>query len=50
MNNSGVLKGMILAFVIVYLISPLDAMPGSPVDDLIVLMIGMAAKKTIGTA
>jgi uncharacterized membrane protein YkvA (DUF1232 family) len=48
MNNS-VLKGMILALVIVYIVSPIDACPG-PVDDLIVLILGVAARKSIGSS
>lgn len=37
-------KGMILLLVILYIISPIDACPG-PIDDLIVLLIGLAAQK-----
>ena len=35
---------MILVLMILYIVSPIDACPGS-VDDLIVLIIGMAARK-----
>ncbi len=42
MNNLG--KGMILVLMILYIVSPIDACPG-PIDDLIVLMIGLAASK-----
>ena len=45
---NGVVKGMLLVLVILYIISPVDACPG-PVDDLIVLIIGLAARKKIGT-
>lgn len=41
---SSISKGMILLLVILYLISPIDACPG-PIDDLIVLLIGLAAQK-----
>ena len=41
---SDVGKGMILVLMILYIVSPIDACPG-PIDDLIVLIIGMAARK-----
>lgn len=41
---NGVAKGMILVLMIMYIVSPIDACPG-PIDDLIVLFIGMAARK-----
>lgn len=41
---NGVMKGMLIMLVILYVVSPLDAMPG-PVDDLIVILLGMAAQK-----
>ena len=41
---SGVMKGMFLVLMILYIVSPLDACPG-PVDDIIVLLICMAATK-----
>lgn len=44
---SDVAKGMILVLMILYIFSPVDACPG-PIDDLIVLSIGLAAKKRIG--
>lgn len=44
---SDVAKGMILVLMILYLLSPIDACPG-PIDDLIVLVIGMAARRRIG--
>lgn len=46
MNNS-VLKGMILVVMILYIVSPIDACPGS-IDDIIVLLLGIAAQKGIG--
>lgn len=42
MNDFG--KGMILVLMILYIVSPIDACPG-PIDDLIVLIIGLAARK-----
>lgn len=44
---SDVAKGMILVLMILYLLSPIDACPGL-IDDLIVLVIGMAARRRIG--
>ena len=41
-----VVKGMLLILVILYIVSPIDACPG-PVDDLIVALIGFAARKGI---
>lgn len=41
---NGVMKGMILVLMILYIVSPIDACPG-PVDDIIVLLIGLAATK-----
>ena len=38
------LKGMLLVFVILYVVSPLDACPG-PIDDLILLLITWAANR-----
>ncbi len=43
------LKGMILVLMIIYIVSPIDACPG-PIDDLIVLFMGVAARKELGTA
>ena len=39
-----VMKRMILVLMIMYIVSPLDACPG-PLDDIIVLLIGSAARK-----
>ena len=41
---SDVMKGMILVLMILYIVSPIDACLG-PIDDLIVLFIGIAARK-----
>ncbi len=45
---NGVAKGMLLVLVFLYIVSPLDLCPG-PIDDLIVLMLGIAAQKMIGS-
>ena len=45
---SDVAKGMILVLMILYIVSPIDACPG-PIDDLVVLFIGLAARKRIRT-
>lgn len=41
-------KGMLIILVLLYIISPIDACPGSPVDDIIVLLLGIAANKNRG--
>lgn len=43
---SNIAKGMLLVLIILYVVSPVDLCPG-PVDDLIVLLIGIAAQKGI---
>lgn len=43
---SNVAKGMILVLMILYIVSPIDACPG-PIDDIIVLLIGLAARKGV---
>ena len=40
----GVMKGVILVLMVLYIVSPIDACPG-PIDDIIVLVIGLAATK-----
>ena len=42
--DSSVVKGMLIVIVILYIISPVDLMPG-PIDDIIVLLLGTAAQK-----
>lgn len=41
---SDVVKGMFIILAILYIVSPIDLAPG-PVDDAIVLLMGLAAKK-----
>lgn len=44
MNN--VIKGMIIVVILIYLLSPIDACPG-PVDDLIAMLLGLAATRKL---
>ncbi len=44
-----VMKGMILVLMVLYIVSPIDFCPG-PVDDLIVLLAGLASRKRIGSS
>ena len=46
MNN--VMKGIIIMAVIIYIVSPIDIAPG-PIDDILVLLMGIAASKKIST-
>ena len=46
MNN--ILKGMLIVIVILYVVSPVDFMPG-PIDDIIAILLGAAANKKIGS-
>ena len=41
---SGIMKGMLLILMVLYIVSPIDACPG-PIDDIIVLLIGIVATK-----
>ena len=43
---NGMTKGMLIVLVILYVLSPLDFCPG-PVDDIIVILLGLAAQKRI---
>ena len=44
--NSDFLKTLVLVVVILYIVSPLDACPG-PIDDIIVAILGIAARKRL---
>ncbi len=44
--EQGLMKGMLIILVILYVVSPLDLCPG-PIDDIIVVLLGLAAKKRI---
>ena len=39
-------KGMLIVLITLYIVSPLDGCPG-PIDDLIVLLVGIAAQKAL---
>lgn len=39
-----VMKGMLIILILLYIISPVDLCPG-PVDDIIVLLLGVSASK-----
>lgn len=41
---NGAAKGMLMTLMIIYILFPVDACPG-PIDDLLVLIIGIAASK-----
>jgi uncharacterized membrane protein YkvA (DUF1232 family) len=43
-----VTKGMLIILILLYIVSPIDICPGSPVDDIIVLLLGIAANKNRG--
>ena len=43
------IKGMLLILMILYVVWPFDLMVG-PIDDIIVIFAGLAARKKIGTA
>jgi uncharacterized membrane protein YkvA (DUF1232 family) len=47
MNNF--IKMLILVAVLLYVISPIDAVPG-PIDDVIVTLLGLAARKHLSAA
>lgn len=41
---NGIMKGIVLMAVVMYIVSPVDVAPG-PIDDILVLLIGLAARK-----
>lgn len=43
MNNK-VVKALIFIFMMIYVVSPVDLVPG-PIDDMIVILLSMAAQK-----
>ena len=43
-----VMKGIIILAVIIYIVSPIDIAPGT-IDDILVLLMGIAASKKIST-
>jgi len=44
--SDGTMRILVLFFVFLYVISPLDGCPG-PIDDLIVIIMGFAAQKRL---
>ena len=44
----GVGKGMLIILIILYVLSPVDLMVG-PVDDLLLILFGVAAQKRVGS-
>lgn len=44
MNN--LMKGLVIMAILMYIVSPVDAMPG-PIDDIIVLLLGIASQKKL---
>lgn len=42
---NGIVKGMLVALLIVYIVSPIDLCPG-PIDDIIVLLLGIGGAMT----
>ncbi len=41
-----VMKGLVIMAILMYILSPIDAVPG-PVDDIIVLLLGIASQKKL---
>lgn len=40
------MKGIVIMAILVYILSPVDAVPG-PVDDIMVLLLGLASRKQL---
>lgn len=40
------MKGLVIMAVLMYIVSPIDVVPG-PVDDIIVLLLGLASRKKL---
>lgn len=40
------MKGLVIMAILMYIVSPVDAVPG-PVDDIIVLLLGIASQKKL---
>ena len=45
-NNNGMIKGMLIALLVIYVISPLDIAPG-PIDDVLLILMGIAGNKRV---
>lgn len=46
---SDVAKGMLIILIILYVVSPVDFVPG-PIDDAIVILLALASRKRSGEA
>lgn len=44
-DMNGFIKGIVVVAIILYIVSPIDACPG-PIDDIIVLLVGLASQKS----
>lgn len=40
------MKGLVIMAVLMYIVSPIDVAPG-PIDDIIVLLLGVASRKRL---
>ena len=40
------MKGLVIMAILMYIVSPIDAEPG-PIDDIIVLLLGLASRKQL---
>ena len=40
------IKGLIIIVILMYIVSPIDAAPG-PIDDIIVLLLGLESRKQL---
>lgn len=47
--NNNTLRTLLLIFLILYIASPIDACPG-PIDDVIIAVMGIAARKRMSNA
>ena len=43
---NGLMKGLVIMAILMYIVSPIDATPG-PIDDIIVLLLGLASRKQL---
>lgn len=48
--DNGFVKALILVGMAAYVISPVDLIPGCPIDDIIVLLVGLAARKKVASS
>lgn len=43
---NGLMKGLVIMAILMYIVSPIDVAPG-PIDDFIVLLLGLAYRKQL---